>query len=333
LGQCIQAIEAHRATIEGCVVRFPDIPDLGNLLRAMTVAQRLPRPALAPADKSTMRQALLARYRERQSRNPAPRRTAPWLRVAAALGIVCLILIMSGTGLVRASSDAVPGDGLYGLKRLVEQVELSGADVQTRPETLYRIALTRIDELNTLSERRRKLTEGALHDLSQSVRLALVLQPDKAKRATLINTAETALTRAESTGTLTAMRHAEILQTLSTLPETTATQTTPGSLTPVPTASATLNPTATRTLSPTPTSTGTPTPTLTPTETPTETLSPTPTSTETPTPTETMTATPGESPTLNATSMPKSAATDKAKPTRKPTKASPAQGTPKGGKK
>jgi uncharacterized membrane protein YgcG len=343
LSQCIQAIEANEATIESCVARFPDVPELEKLLRAMTTAQRLPRPALAPADKSAMRQALLNRYRERQSSKQVPQAARPrrgmsWLRVAAALSIVVVILFMSSAGLVRASSDAVPGDGLYGLKRLVEQVELSNADVRTRPETLYRIALTRIAEVNVLAERRLTLTEGELNDLSQSVKVALVLQADKIKRIALVNTADTALTKAESVGVLTAMRRAEVMQTLSTVPDSAiTTQATPGSdstmvtapmhssATSVPTLTAvlTLTPTATGTLTPTPSETGTPSLTPTGTETPTE----------TPDSTETLTTTPEESPSVDATSGPlvASTPTDKAHPTRKPTKSNPGQGTPNGG--
>ncbi len=326
LSRCIQAIEANQATIESCVAQYPDVPDLEKLLRAMTTAQRLPRPALAPADKSAMRQALLNRYRERQGGKQvlqaAPRRPAmSWLRVAAALGIVVVILFMSGAGLVRAASDAVPGDGLYGLKRLVEQVELSSTDAQTRPETLYRIALTRIDEVNVLAERRLTLTEGELNDLSQSVRVALVLQPDQTRRTALISTADTALKKAESVGMLTAMRHAEVLQTLSTLPDgaITAGATPGGDSAPASTGTATptLTPTATETSTPTPTATGTPTPT--------------PSETETPSPTETPTATLETSPTYGTTPNPTLASTDKPKPTRKPTKDNPGQGTPGGG--
>jgi hypothetical protein len=305
LSQCLQSIEAGEATVEGCLARYPDIPELGSLLRSMALVQELPRPLLPPANKAQMREQVLARFRERQAIEPArhasPHRMSRWLQLAAAVAMAAIILFSGGVGLVRAADSAVPGDGLYGLKRLAEQVELSVADEQTRPDVLYRIALVRVTEVDVLSERGTSLTDAELTDLSQSINAALAAHPDTAKRTSLLLTADQALKKAESAGTLGAGKRTEVLQTLRVTPESASS--TPAS----PAAGAGAGPEARP--SETPTLTLSPPPTDTPTEAPTE------TATMTATPTETATLTLTVTPSLTATYTPELTATLTSTPT------------------
>src|SRR4030042_6906000 len=100
LSRCLQSIEAGEDTVEGCLARYPGIPELGDLLRAVTLVQELPRPLLFPANKAEMREQALARFRERQAIRPtqhaSPRRIARWLQLAAAVGLVVLVLFSGG---------------------------------------------------------------------------------------------------------------------------------------------------------------------------------------------------------------------------------------------
>src|SRR5512133_3939263 len=131
LGQCLCAIEAGEATVESCIARYPNNPELTHLLRMMMVVQELPRPVLPSADKAAMRQHVMAKYRAQQAtaktpvRRTMPRRVLRFAQFAIAFSLVVILLLSGGTGLVRAASAAVPGDGLYGVKRFAEQVELS----------------------------------------------------------------------------------------------------------------------------------------------------------------------------------------------------------------
>jgi uncharacterized membrane protein YgcG len=107
LSQCLSAIEAGTATVEGCIARFPDDPELAQLLRTMMVVQGLPRPILPKADKALMRQQMLAKYRTQQT-TATPARHDGAFRVPRwalfALGIAAIILFFGGIGSIPVVS-------------------------------------------------------------------------------------------------------------------------------------------------------------------------------------------------------------------------------------
>jgi hypothetical protein len=335
LSRCLQSIEAGEATVEGCLARYPDIPELGNLLRAVTLVQELPRPQLPPASKAEMRELALTRFRARQAMRPARRasqRSIPrWLQMAAAVSLVVAVLFSGGIGLVQAADASVPGDSLYGIKRLAERVELSVADAQARPDILYRQAMVRITEVSLLSRRGRALTDAELADFSDSINVALVAHPDTASRTFIVNTANAVLVEAESAGTLGTGKRGQVLQTLVVTPDSSAPCVVAGpeagpSETPVPS----LSPSPTGTLTVTPGQTLTPELTETMTATPTPTATPSQTVTNTPEPTGTLTAD-ADSADGGGTKP-----TQKPKATQRPPRTSPTPGTgnnnPGGGK-
>jgi hypothetical protein len=150
----------------------------------------------------------------------------------------------------------VPGDSLYSLKRTVENIELSFADNQSRPDILYRDAQRRLAEVNVLTARRQPLTDDVLVDVTQSINAALAVQPDRDRIAQLLTQTENALEQAQTQGLLTPAVKAATLKNLPTLPVSV-------SATDIPTSASTAAMTATST----PTATFTLTPTATPTAT------------------------------------------------------------------
>ncbi|MGX5657393.1 DUF5667 domain-containing protein, partial [Geodermatophilus nigrescens] len=82
---------------------------------------------------------------------PSRRRSNPWrTRLAATVAGVAMAVTALGT-LVALSSDAQPGDVLYGLKRGTEQTQLALAGDE-RGLTLLEFATTRLQELDALVE-------------------------------------------------------------------------------------------------------------------------------------------------------------------------------------
>jgi hypothetical protein len=321
LARCLKAIESGDATIESCVAQYPNFSGLGDLLGASRVVQKFPQATLRESAKADIRERMLAKQRAMQVQARPIRRSASiswWRRVAVPVAAALVILFGGSTALVRASGAAVPGDGLYGLKRAVEQIELSFADNQARSELLYRDAQTRLAEVSTLTERRQLLTDDVLKDVAQCISAAVAAQPDRGKSTELLLRAKKIFEQAESQALLPPNVKEQALKLIPTL-SSTATATSVATSTSVP---ATSMPSATFTVSPT----FTPTPTSTPTATPTVTESPT-VEAATQEPTETISETTGGPGSLGKKP------TQKPRPTQKPkpTQANPNSGGKKGG--
>src|SRR5512136_1590704 len=123
---CLEDIAAGRETLDSCLQRYP--AQAARLAPVLAVAERLremPAGPFMPADQSRVQES---RYLKRAAQvySRATRRAAVpqrgtwrrgWMAVLAAFG-VCLLSI---TGLA-AASGSVPGDVLYPVKRVTEQV-------------------------------------------------------------------------------------------------------------------------------------------------------------------------------------------------------------------
>jgi hypothetical protein len=286
LARCLTAIEGGEATIESCVAQYPDFANLGDLLYSSQLALKLPLNTLRDAAKADIRERMLAKHRAVQVQARPAQRTISfswWRRVAMPVAATLVILFGGGTALVRASDSALPGDGLYGLKRTVEQIELSLADHRAWPDLLYRDARIRLEEMSILTARSQPLTDAIIRDVAQSISAAVAVQPDRSKSAQLVVQAQKIFELAESQALLPPNAKETAQKFMPTL-SATATATIAPTNTSVPPTSL---PGATSTLSPgltlTPTSTPTATVTSTPTFTPTFTGTPPEVGTQIPT--------------------------------------------------
>jgi len=92
----------------------------------------------------------------RATTGPPPRRgqLSRWSRCLAQAGLSLAVVAASLGGVSAASSDALPGDSLYGLKRGIEDLRLNLADgAGQRGQAYLHQAATRLSEAQQLMER------------------------------------------------------------------------------------------------------------------------------------------------------------------------------------
>lgn len=127
LEACLQSIE-RGANIDTLVARYPQFADeLRPLLKAALSARAMPLPSPSASGMRRGRSQFLQKAAEMREAKAAPRArrsVIPWFqRLAISLGLT-FALVFSGTGLVSASSTALPGENLYPVKRTWEDVSL-----------------------------------------------------------------------------------------------------------------------------------------------------------------------------------------------------------------
>lgn len=122
LEYCLRAIQ-DGAGVEAVLARYPEMAaELRPLLEAAQRARQLKGPAPTEAVIQRTRARLM-----QQAMQIQPKRRAAVLPLAQRLAfslLMALVLLLSGTGLVRASTMTLPGDNLYPVKRTWEGVRL-----------------------------------------------------------------------------------------------------------------------------------------------------------------------------------------------------------------
>ncbi|MFB7518160.1 DUF5667 domain-containing protein [Streptomyces sp. NPDC056144] len=207
-----QALEDRAA--EGAAAEQPEAPaepaEQGRLLALANGLGELPKPHLDPEVKVVQRAQLVAAMEamlmegsaaagptvpeQRTSTGRGAHRASPlrklrprsrWTKGLAAGGLTVGVAAGAFGGVAAASSDALPGDSLYGLKRGMEDIKLGMADDDLDRGGIYLDqASTRLSEARRLMERGRSgdldhesLTEirrvlgGMKHDVSEGHRL------------------------------------------------------------------------------------------------------------------------------------------------------------------
>ena len=121
---CLQAIETG-ADIESVLKRYPQmIDELRPILETSLRAQSLATTSVPEDSMQRGRARVLQRAAEmRESARSSRQSIFAFPRLAVSLALA-LIFILSGTGLVRASNGALPGDNLYPVKRTWEDMRL-----------------------------------------------------------------------------------------------------------------------------------------------------------------------------------------------------------------
>ena len=123
---CLQDLE-QGADIESVLLRYPDLAEeLRPILEASAGAKRMAVPAPSVDVVRRNRARLLQHAAQMREAKAKPARRiwfASLRRIAVTLAVVA-VLFASGTSLVRASSNTLPGDNLYPVKRTWEGVRL-----------------------------------------------------------------------------------------------------------------------------------------------------------------------------------------------------------------
>lgn len=126
LESCLLELE-NGAQIDSLLAHYPAYAnDLRPILIAASEAQKMSAPEPSREASTRGRARLMQRVselREAQSSKPHKRVIPFFQRIAIAFAVAA-IFISSGTGLVSASSSALPGQNLYPVKRRWENVRL-----------------------------------------------------------------------------------------------------------------------------------------------------------------------------------------------------------------
>lgn len=163
LEACLQALEQGE-TLDAALARFPALADdLRPILQASLHARTLAAPPPSDAVQRRGRARLLQRAAEMREAKVAPRRTWVFRLRPVAVAFLLIIFLLSGTGLVRASSAALPGDNLYPVKRAWE-----GARLLFAFSTMEREGLEMEYENERLEEVRELLARGRIERVSFS---------------------------------------------------------------------------------------------------------------------------------------------------------------------
>jgi hypothetical protein len=327
LAECLDAVLLGTQTIADCLGAYPDYADeLKPALQIGLLTARLKSPEMAADQVDALEMRLRAQSAQMTTARPRNTTNVSRLplglsRLAAVVAVIFILALGSGAGLVAASADDLPGDALYGVKRLWEAIVLALVPFTGQPENLWlHIANSRLDEAISLSDQGR-LTENALVDLYKSIYEVSHYHYEGGDAAAMVeyfNRAFLAFTNRIKAPIGSEAVYKDVLDAVSparlqngvvtpltseqppslsnvTVPLPTAIPPTAIlSNTPAPTATASVTPTATNTPSPTTSSTptNTPTPRIPATATRTPTFTPSPTDTPTLTPSPTMTWTP-----------------------------------------
>jgi len=157
-----------------CRARYGDavLAEVRPALEAALLTARLRQPVMPATSVDALELRLRGAVLARRQRAPALTGLA---RLAAAVAIVMLALLGTGGGAVVASENAVPGEALYPVKRLWEEIVLALAPLTGERDAIWLwIAQRRLDEAETLAARGR-LTPQALADLLAAMEQAAAL--------------------------------------------------------------------------------------------------------------------------------------------------------------
>ncbi|HET7012217.1 MAG TPA: DUF5667 domain-containing protein [Anaerolineales bacterium] len=174
LDRCLTRVERGEATLPQILAEFPDLADELRPLLETALQARRARPSLVPRRdflaSSEQRVFNLLQHRRRaRGPNAAPARSRPLglgLRLAPALVAAVLVAAvgLGGLGIVNASAQALPGDGLYIVKRGLEEVQLALTfDPENEAEILGGLVDERLLEIQALS------SEGRIEDLETAM--------------------------------------------------------------------------------------------------------------------------------------------------------------------
>jgi hypothetical protein len=147
--ECLDAL-AQGESVEQILARYPQ--DAAQLRPLLQTAAGLPALRMEPSEAVKMRSRQKFMAQADMLRRTSARKSLGFFpRFATGFVAAGLVAIVLSTGVVAASGSALPGDPLYGVKRTVENVQLStsGSPV-VRAELQREFEQRRRDETNEL---------------------------------------------------------------------------------------------------------------------------------------------------------------------------------------
>ncbi len=312
---CVDRLAAGQ-TVEDCIRHYPQYAnDLRPMLEAGQIARRV---SPSPAEVAQARDRVRFQFADAARSVPSSshRAGAAWRRLLPLAAVLILVFVAFLSGIYAFSQRSIPGDGLYGIKRLSENIRLTlpGDEDALRRSFEQR----RVDEVQSLFAAGRSEVfrfSGRVEAIDETMWRVAMLD--------LLLTANTVMTDDIVVGDTVDVRamttsQQQLVALEITLRERGKVQPI-ASPTPLPTVTHTHTPEVTATPSPTNTPTATATETATVTTTATETATATLTATATATATATQTATETATATATATQTASKTATATATQTATPT--------------
>ena len=184
LNACLDSVFSGQQTIDECLQAHPEHAHLLKPALQIALLTRQLQSSEMPANRVNalemrLRGQMLAAHQTRPAAvRPSPSRRsafAPLSKLAAMIAIVFLFALGTGGGAVAASASSLPGDPLYGLKRLWESIILVLASLGDSVDDVWlHLAQTRLDEAEMLAERG-TLNSGVFVDVYQATVQAITL--------------------------------------------------------------------------------------------------------------------------------------------------------------
>ncbi len=202
---CLQSIDAG-VSLEECIIRYPEFADeLRNLLQTAEILKRLDLEQI-PIDSMRVNESkiLLQASIYRNTKKPGHLSLTSWIsktylqfvnslriispltgKIIMAVSIAVVLIFISG-GLMITSAKSIPGEALYPVKRVVEDIKIYlAANGEIRHEYEDRYSKQRVEEVNALfamAREQRISFEGIVlstEDTQWNVSgIPIVIQPD-----------------------------------------------------------------------------------------------------------------------------------------------------------
>jgi uncharacterized membrane protein YgcG len=163
---CLQALDLG-ADVESCLVRYPALADELRPILMAAVQARAAAVTEVPADVTRRGRARVLQAAAEMREQPSVAPVLPFwrkkgffgarfYRLAVTTALVITFLLTGGTGLVNASSGALPGDNLYPVKRGWEGLQLVFVfDERVKEELEHKFDIEREHEIEELYSEKR----------------------------------------------------------------------------------------------------------------------------------------------------------------------------------
>lgn len=208
LAKCIEDIKADKTTLEDCLAEYSARrQELEPLLRIALIIRESPRYKPTNDFRIRTRVRLMDYIHEEQSGKKPWRAVLysgvrhswrrAWFKAVMISVTVLVALSASGAGAAYAAKDSLPGEALYPVKTVTEQVRrtLTFGDM-ARIELELALAGTRLEEVQALTQENADRTGQAIEGYENSISLAI----DKVKNNREISTHELEMIAMEALG-------------------------------------------------------------------------------------------------------------------------------------
>lgn len=177
--ECLDAIASGRVTVKDCLEQYPAYSESLRPLLEIAAGLRHTQQTIQPSAAFTRHAG--ARLQARlagSARPPVPARAPqpasyrlgwPPTSLPAIIAAAVLVVAIGVAALLMAANRALPGDPLYGLDRVLEQLALALANDETDIVLQLELAQERLDEAARLTDLGREYDAEAALDAYQTI--------------------------------------------------------------------------------------------------------------------------------------------------------------------